>query len=99
MSQNSARYHQARRSNTNLRHSPSRGVSQEKQFDYIVPSTIVNDDDDDDMIDNPASRYAEYDQNLQYYQTANTAPFKDAYANKQHSRADYMPQTNESAMV
>jgi len=91
-SQNSARYHQARRSNTNLRHSPSRGVSQEKQFDYIAPSSVMN--DDDDMIDDVASRYPD-DCIPQYYQTANTAPFKQ----HSNSRADYIPHTNESAMV
>jgi hypothetical protein len=64
-------YHSSRRSNANLRHSPSRAAPTEtQQFDYLAPSS----DNDDKLIDNAAHRYADY--NPEYYQTTNTAAYK-----------------------
>ena len=105
VSQNSARYHQARRSNTNLRHSPSRGPSQEKQYDYIAPSSELM-ENDDEMIDDAANRYADYQPS--YYQTSNTAPYKDQYVSMNkgqgqipttNNRLDYAHIGTESQMV
>lgn len=107
VSHNSARYHKDRRSNTNLRHSPSRGPSQEKQqqhFDYIAPSSEIM-DNEDEMIDDAANRYADYQPG--YYTTTNTTPYKDQYVSinkepapaRSSNRLDYAHIGTESQMV
>ena len=62
MSQTSSRYHQTRRSNSNIRSTPQRNVQ------YDAPPADV------DLVDNAKDRY-EHDYNPSYY-ARNTVPYK-----------------------
>lgn len=65
VSQTSSRYHQTRRSNSNIRSTPQRNV----QYDG-APADV-------DLVDNAKDRY-ETDYNPSYY-ARNTVPYKDTY--------------------